>query len=309
MRRILIAAAVLLSLLLTAHVDARRATKPLTFSILEDYDRGENLEDVARDFALMRELGTTTWRGSFGWDDYEPERGRYDFTWLHRFVALAAARGITLRPYLGYTPAWAAKPPDRDGQAWNQPPRDPRAWQAFVSALARELAHHANVKSLEIYNEENVAQWWEGSRDDYAATLRQASEAPRARRRFEILTGGLVFPDLDWVEDVCSTPRTSAAFDVLPIHAYPETWTPAGVTVENYLGSGFAGSFVPGADRACGRKRIWINEAGYATTAGRTVTSASRGSIGRRSSPSAPSRCSPASLAPDGLRSPTITCT
>ena len=81
--------------------------KRLEFSILEDYDKGEDLDEVAKDFDLFRALGVTTWRGSFGWDDYEPSRGGYDFAWLHRFAELAASRGIRLRPYVGYTPAWA----------------------------------------------------------------------------------------------------------------------------------------------------------------------------------------------------------
>lgn len=177
-------AAIALLLLTAADPDRPApALKPLAFSILEDYDKGDDLADVARDFALMRDIGVRTWRGSFGWDDFEPERGRYDFDWLHRFVALAAARGITLRPYIGYTPAWAAAGTGQDGQAWNQPPADQRAWRAFVSALARELRHHPNVPSLEIYNEENVAQWWDGSRDDYTRTLIAASRAARAPGR------------------------------------------------------------------------------------------------------------------------------
>lgn len=51
-----------------------------------------SLEEVARDFALMRELDVYTWRGSTGWDDYEPAAGQYAFAWLHRFADLAARR-------------------------------------------------------------------------------------------------------------------------------------------------------------------------------------------------------------------------
>src|SRR5919112_1462769 len=88
--------------------DSRTVPKRVSFSVLEDYDKGEDLDEVARDFALMRELEVHTWRGSFGWDDYEPERGRPDFAWLRRFASLAREHDITLRPYLGYTAAWAA---------------------------------------------------------------------------------------------------------------------------------------------------------------------------------------------------------
>ncbi len=131
--------------------------KPVGVSILEDYDKGENLDDVDRDFALLHELGITTWRGSFAWDHYEPARGRYDFAWLERFADRAAARGITLRPYVAYTPQWAtAGGTDKD--AWNDPPRRPADWYAFVYALAAAMARHPNVVSFEIYNDENVPQ-------------------------------------------------------------------------------------------------------------------------------------------------------
>ena len=247
--------------------EATNGFKALGFAILEDYDKGTDLAAIEQDFDLFAELGITTWRGSFGWDDYEPEPGGYDLRWLHAFVSLAETRGITLRPYLAYTPEWAGGGPDKDGEAWNQPPRDLATWGAFVQVIAAEAGHHRNVPSLEIYNEQNVAQWWEGTREEYAATLRRAAEVTRGR--LQIIAGGLVFPDLDWLEDVCAA-GAARSFEVLAIHAYPETWTPPGTTVENYFGEGFRRSFLPGADRACGAKRIWVNETGYATTPGRS---------------------------------------
>ena len=70
---------------------------PISFAILEDYDKGDPLSDVARDFALFKDLCVTVWRGSFGWDDYEPEPGKFDFAWLREFAALADSTGISLR--------------------------------------------------------------------------------------------------------------------------------------------------------------------------------------------------------------------
>lgn len=264
---VLTAASVCARAPLPAPPERAEGARRLSFSILEDYDKGEDLAEVARDFDLFQELGVTTWRGSFGWDDYEPERGHVDFAWLHAFIALAEKRGLTLRPYIGYTPEWAAGGTDEDGQAWNQPPRDQGTWSAFVKALAAEVRHHRNVPSLEIYNEQNVRQWWEGTPDDYAATLRSAADVTSG---LDLLMGGLVFPDVEWIEDVCEEAGAGAGFDVLPIHAYPETWTPEGVTVENYLGEGFRSGFLVTADGLCGRKRIWINETGFATVPGKS---------------------------------------
>jgi polysaccharide biosynthesis protein PslG len=243
-------------------------TKPISFAILEDYDKGADLGEVARDFARFRELGVPVWRGSFGWDDYEPTPGHYDLSWLEQFVALADSMGITLRPYLGYTPDWAARR-GKDDHAWNDPPRKGGDWVRFVTAVSSRLRKYRSVVSYEIYNEENTALWWEGSAEEYAEVLRQGALAiRRAHPRAEVLLGGMVWPDLDWLESACREGK--APFDVLPFHAYPETWTPDSITVENYLGPPFRTGFVPEADELCGRKSIWINEAGFATTPGKT---------------------------------------
>lgn len=68
-------------------------TKKISFAILEDYDKDEDLKEIAKDFQLMNELEIDVLRCSFGWDDYEPVRGEYDFAWLREFVKLAAHKG------------------------------------------------------------------------------------------------------------------------------------------------------------------------------------------------------------------------
>jgi hypothetical protein len=243
-------------------------TKPVSFAILEDYDKGDDLGRIARDFALFKELGVPVWRGSFGWDDYEPSPGRYDFGWLDRFVALADSMGITLRPYLGYTPAWAGRP-GQDEHAWNDPPRRAEYWTRFVSTVATRYRSAPSLRSYEIYNEENVSLWWEGTAGEYAVVLRAGAQAIRkADPDAQILLGGMVWPDIEWLEVACATGR--APFDVLPFHAYPETWTPDSITVENYLGPGYRTGFLSEADQQCGRRPVWINEAGFATTPGKS---------------------------------------
>jgi polysaccharide biosynthesis protein PslG len=243
-------------------------TKPVSFAVLEDYDKGTPLSRVAADFALFRELGVPVWRGSFGWDDYEPTRGRFDFTWLNRFAALADSMGITLRPYLGYTPAWSARG-GADENVWNDPPRRIEDWSRFVQTLASSLRRHRSVVSFEIYNEENVPLWWDGSAGDYAQVLATGAAAARqGNPRLRVLLGGMVWPDAGWLESACD--RGQSPFDVLPFHAYPETWTPDSVTVERYLGPGFQRDFLEQADRLCGRKPVWINETGFATSPGKS---------------------------------------
>lgn len=249
--------------------DLPGSPKPISLAILEDYDKGQDLSAVARDFGLFHELGITTWRGSFGWDDYEPEPGRYDFAWLREFVELARDSGITLRPYIAYTPAWAGRT-GADGQAWNDPPRNLDRWRRFVDTLAASIGAYDNVASWEIYNEENVPLWWEGTLAEYSAVLAAAAERIRARDPgAEVLIGGTVWPDSDWLEGVCEVHGHAGSFDVAPFHAYPETW-PDTLDVEAYLDEHYRRWYLAAVDSACGGKPVWINEAGYATTPGRS---------------------------------------
>ena len=242
------------------------AGKAVSFAILADYDRGDDLEKVAQDFRLMRELGFSELRCSFGWDDYEPRPGEYDFAWLKAFCRLALAHGIALRPYLGYTPGWAGMR-GTDDQEWNKPPGDLALWSAFVFRLASELREFPNILSYEIYNEENARFWWDGSVERYRETLQAAVAAVRAAGvTVPVLMGGLVNPDADWLAAIAG-PRQADGFDVVAFHAYPETWSvPPGVTVETYLDERYRTRFVPLA----GGRPIWINEMGYATAPGRT---------------------------------------
>lgn len=244
--------------------------KAVSFAVLEDYDRGEDLGEVALDFDLMAELEVRTWRGSFGWDDYEPEPDVYQLEWLHDFVRLAAERGIELRPYIAYTPEWAAAGGE-DDQAWNDPPASLDAWEEFAGRLAGALAHYPNVRSWEIYNEENVDLWWDGTVEEYNAVLTSAARAIReADPDAAVILGGLVWPDSDWMEATCGRLGNAAAFDIAAFHAYPETWTPEDVTVERYLGPEYHEAYVPIVDEECEGQPIWINEMGFATTPGRT---------------------------------------
>ena len=245
-------------------------TKPLSFSLLEDYDKGENLEGIANDFRLMHELGIDTWRGSFGWDDYEPEPGVYDFEWLHRFAEVAERERIKLRPYVGYTPEWAAIGRSSDEAHWNDPPAELSRWTTFIGALAGEMQRHENLLSYEIYNEVNSRLWWDGTPTEYAYVLAGAATAVRAADPdAQVLLGGLVWPDSDFMQQLCGE-FGGLMFDIAPFHAYPGTWTPDTVTVETYLDAEYYDHYLPAVDSLCGTKPIWVNELGFATVGGRT---------------------------------------
>jgi polysaccharide biosynthesis protein PslG len=243
-------------------------TRRLEFVVLEDYDKGADLGEVARDFALIRELGATGWRGSFGWDDYEPAPGRYDFAWLVRFARLAHERGVRLRPYLGYTPEWASGGGGSDGQVWNDPPRRPTDFARFAARLAAALQPTGSVASYEIYNEENTRLWWDGTAAEYAGVYHEAAESLRAAiPEVAVLPGGLVWPDPEWLRSACERDGAVAA---AAVHLYAETWTPDSVTLERAVRDLAGPEFLEVVDGPCRRAPVWANEIGFATTRGKT---------------------------------------
>ena len=243
-------------------------TRIISFSVLEDYDKGADLREVAKDFQLMKELGIGVLRCSLGWDDYEPAPGQYDFAWLKEFVQLAARYDIKLRPYIGYTPGWAGASGTDDIQ-WNNPPKDYRTWYQFVYHLAFALRDYPNVLSYEIYNEQNARLWWDASVEEYKETLRHGAMAVRAADTdAQVILGGFVFPDDYWLGSIVRSGH-ARYYDITPFHAYPETWTPGNVSVENYLDQRYR-DFVRDNQQFGDAEPIWINEMGFAATPDKT---------------------------------------
>ncbi|UCE07641.1 MAG: beta-galactosidase [bacterium] len=239
-------------------------TKTISFSILEDYDKGQDLNDIALDFQLMNELEIDTWRGSFGWDDYEPTQSQYDFTWLHNFVSLAEQYGIMLRPYICYAPPWAG-----DGD-WNSPPNNYQDWYNFCYNLASALSSHSNILSYEIWNEENDEFWFDGTLEQYKELLMQGANAIRAGDpNVEIILGGLVWPHYEWIDGITSA-GYAQYYEITPFHCYAETWSRNNVVMENYLDEQYYDWFVPTNNNQGENEPIWVNEIGYATTPGKT---------------------------------------
>ena len=178
---------------------------------------------------------------------------------------MAAQHGIKLRPYIGYTPRWAAANGSSDGMDWNNPPADYYAWYQFVYNLAYTLRDYPNVLSYEIYNEQNAKLWWDGSIEQYKQTLRYAAIAIRtADPNAQVLLGGFVLPDNDWLQSIAGS-GYARYYDVTPFHAYAETWTASDVVVENYLDGKYR-QFVHVNQSLGEREPIWINEMGFATT-------------------------------------------
>jgi len=231
--------------------------KQITLAIRDDYDKGHDLDEIAKDFALVRELGIDELFVNIGWDDYEPEKDVYDFDWLHQFVELAAEHGIKLRPYICYKPWW-----EGDGR-WNSPPSDFQQWRDFCARLGEEMKRHPNILSFEIWLEENAEMWWTGDAPQYVALLQHASETLRAANpRWQIALGGFTHPDR-WFLAECTESDIEILYDIVPLHCYNETWADA--ALEEYFNRGYTGPFLTMLDEEGGGQPLWMSECGYST--------------------------------------------
>ncbi|MDD2857965.1 MAG: hypothetical protein PHU75_04735 [Candidatus Nanopelagicales bacterium] len=123
------------------------------------------------------------WDSGIAWGMVEQGRGRYWWAGLDRAIAAASAQHAEIVYVLGSTPRWAATHtyqgtyPNR-GAASN--PKVLAYWKEWVTAVVRR--HGASIDAYQIWNEANLATFWQGTARQMAIlTL----EAKRIIRRYD----------------------------------------------------------------------------------------------------------------------------
>src|SRR5206468_7318778 len=85
-------------------------------------------------WAAMARAGVRSVRVLFRWDEAQPERGGpIDLRPTDDIVARAAKRHLGLLPVVMYAPTWAQVDPS----SGVSPPRDPREYAAYLTALVQ----------------------------------------------------------------------------------------------------------------------------------------------------------------------------
>jgi hypothetical protein len=194
-----------------------------TLGLCEDYpEETRSLSRAIDDLAFARTAGAKVLRIAFGWDAMEPRRGEFDWSFWDDFVRSAAEQGITLIPYVCYTPRWAARDPGEN--FWRSPPRDPEDFGRFMGALVRRYG--AQIRSWELWNEPDNPAYWLGTASQFAEMVRAGSRAVRAADpRATVVLGGIA-TEIDFLEKLFRDERIAPAVDVVNLHSYFETWHP-----------------------------------------------------------------------------------
>ncbi|HEX4512676.1 MAG TPA: hypothetical protein VH054_04045 [Polyangiaceae bacterium] len=102
------------------------------------------------------------------WLDVEKTQGQFDFTVLDQVVNAAQARGLAVLAVLAYGPAWASTG-DKQNDGPNNDVPAPGTYAAYVTAAVNHLKDR--VTYYELWNEPNLATFFEGTPADYLANV------------------------------------------------------------------------------------------------------------------------------------------
>ncbi len=124
---------------------------------------------------IHRLATTTPWPSiSFGtwrlWDTYaawpslEPQKGKWEFAALDKYVASAEQNHVEIFLPLALSPVWASSRPEEKsgyGPGNAAPPTDLEDWKNYVRTVATRYKGHINA--YEIWNEPNLKGFYTGS--------------------------------------------------------------------------------------------------------------------------------------------------
>jgi hypothetical protein len=149
------------------------------------------------------------------WPDLEPQRGIFAPNWVASYEQLFRSLPAGAKVIIDVvdTPRWETGSADE-----HAPPANPNDYAAFVGALAHRWAGH--VAAYEIWNEEDLPEWWSGGPNPsaYAQLLKSTYPAVKAADpRATVVLGGLAGNDYQFLEGVYQA-GGKGSFDAVAVH-------------------------------------------------------------------------------------------
>lgn len=157
----------------------------------------------------------------------EGGRTAYDWRGIDRLYDAMLARGIKPFVELGFTPeAMATSTQQIFHWKGNTSHPDPAAWRALVDAFVRHLVERYGLDEVrrwnfEVWNEPNLAGFWEGA--DQAAYLALYADSARTIKAVDpqIRVGGPSTAGADWVEPFLAHAKANGVpVDFVTTHTY-----------------------------------------------------------------------------------------
>ena len=168
-RLLAVGAAVGLGLTLLPAAPAAAATLPIRGSFFGMHD-GDTVSYPTAPVGAVR-----LWDSGVSWRDIETGPGRYDFTRVDAQVDAARAHGATVLLVLGQTPRFHSTKPGTRGSyglgAASMPTET--SWMNYVHAVVKHFKGRG--VDYQVWNEANVAGYWQGTAKQMATLTRLAS--------------------------------------------------------------------------------------------------------------------------------------
>jgi len=225
----------------------------------EDYpEETTTPELIHNDMEMLKRAHINLLRISFGWDGIEEVAGKYDWLFWDDYVRTAVDDyGITLVPYICYTPRWNSTGDSTN--YWNHTPKDYEAFGRFVYALVSR--YKDRIKSWELWNEPDIREYWSGTAGDLARLTKIGAEAvKRADPNAIVVLAGLA-GHVDFTKALFRDYGISKYVDVVNCHSYYETWN--GDPLETVVP--YVNTLYDIVQRYGNHQSLWMAEVGYST--------------------------------------------
>ncbi|MDR2377025.1 MAG: beta-galactosidase [Treponema sp.] len=231
-------------------------------------------DDLDTEYALLEEMGVVWVHRDFSWSSVEPADGDWRYEAFDRYVSRAKAGGKKILGMLLYDTGWI-----HDGTYTDDRFNDGRTHD-YVSAseiplycdYVRETVQRYNgkhgygtVDAWAIWNEPNLKQFWQGTKEEFFALTREAvrtiRELDEAEGTRTTVIGGVlsdldvVFGNTAWIKELFESGAMEGT-DGVAFHPYHMSAQATGRTFNRFKTAvspyGFA-------------DKIWVNEVGFPT--------------------------------------------
>lgn len=227
--------------------------------LCEDYpEETTTMEIIRNDMELLKRSGINLLRISFGWDGVEEEKDKYNWRFWDDYVRMAVDEyGITLIPYICYTPSWNSTGDTTN--FWNHTPKDYEQFGEFVGILVNR--YKDRIKSWELWNEPDIKAYWSGTAEDLAKLVKIGSQAVRKADPSAIVVCPGLAGHTEFTLALFKDYGISPYVDVVNIHNYFETWNPS--PIENIVP--YVNTIAQIIKQYGNNQSIWMAEVGYST--------------------------------------------
>lgn len=169
------------------------------------------------------------WDAHVAWSDLEPEKGKWNFSTLDKYVALAEKHHVSVLLPLGLSPAWASARPSE--KCHYQPgncaePKSLEDWRHYVRTVATR--YKGRIRSYELWNEINDRGFYTGDVQQIVLLARETAQVLKQVDAENILVSPSVYGDgrdMEWLDRFLAY-GGGRFVDVIGYHFYVATTAP-----------------------------------------------------------------------------------